>query len=105
MLESERDQIIRLVNERLPAQSVKVRWGGHKVLSISASPIDLNSGQQPIGTVLVCRDFTHEAELARLRNVFVSMISHELRTPLVAILSQTEMLNLSLFGALTDRQV
>ncbi|HEY4721483.1 MAG TPA: ATP-binding protein, partial [Anaerolineae bacterium] len=103
--QAECDQIMQLFRERSQSQSVTARWGAHRVLSISASPIQLESDPQALGTVLVCRDFTREAELARLRNVFVSMISHELRTPLVAILSQTEMLNLSLFGELTDRQV
>jgi signal transduction histidine kinase len=40
----------------------------------------------------------------RLRRAFVSMVSHDLRSPLVGILSNTEMLNLNVYGTLTDNQ-
>ncbi len=44
------------------------------------------------GVVAVMHDMTHEAEVARMKNDFVSHVSHELRTPLASIKAYVEML-------------
>ena len=101
---TEREQVRHLFDKQTPSGSLMIQWNANRVLSLSTSPMYLESDFHSIGTVLICRDVTHESELDRLKNIFVSMISHELRTPLVGILSQTKMLDLALFGALTDKQ-
>jgi len=42
-------------------------------------------------------------ELDRLKSRFVSMVSHELRTPLSAIQGFTEMMEVGVYGAVTDK--
>jgi two-component system phosphate regulon sensor histidine kinase PhoR len=44
------------------------------------------------GVVAVLRDITREAEVAQMKNDFVSHVSHELRTPLASIKAYVEML-------------
>jgi PAS domain S-box-containing protein len=82
--------------------SVKIPWG-QKTLSVSAAPVLLDSGEVT-GSVAVFRDFTHEAEVDRMKSTFVSIASHELRAPLSAILGYAEMLKEDIFGPLTDEQ-
>ncbi|MCD4739525.1 MAG: hypothetical protein K8R89_09760 [Anaerolineae bacterium] len=46
----------------------------------------------------------HLRELDRLKSLFVAMVSHELRTPLTSIQGFTQMLLVSIYGALTNEQ-
>jgi len=46
-----------------------------------------------IGVVTVLRDVTHEVEVARLKDDFVSMVSHELRTPLTSVLGFAQLIH------------
>lgn len=48
--------------------------------------------QADSGVVAVMHDITHEAEVAQMKNDFVSHVSHELRTPLASIKAYVEML-------------
>lgn len=48
--------------------------------------------QDASGVVAVLHDITREAEIARMKNDFVSHVSHELRTPLASIRAYIEML-------------
>lgn len=68
----------------------RVDWG-KRTVSINAAKV-LDDQHHSIGTVAVLRDFTHEAELERMKNTFLAIVSHELRTPLNAILGYAEML-------------
>lgn len=79
----------------------RVEWGG-KTLSVSAAQVYNRS--ENIGTVTVFRDFTHEAEVERLKSTFVAIISHELRTPLNAILGYAEMFRESVYGPMNEKQ-
>ena len=91
-----------LESNPLPHPNIKIPWG-QKTLSVSAAPVCLDSGEV-IGSVAVFRDFTHEAEVDRMKSTFVSIASHELRAPLNAILGYAEMLREGVFGSLADEQ-
>jgi signal transduction histidine kinase len=86
--------------------SFRVEWD-KKTLSISAAQVYDNSKDRHtnIGTVTVFRDFTHEAELEKMKSTFVAVVSHELRTPLNAILGYAEMFKESVYGPMNDKQV
>jgi signal transduction histidine kinase len=58
-----------------------------------------------IGTVIVFRDFTREAEVEKLKSTFVAIVSHELRTPLNAILGYAEMFKETVYGPMNEKQV
>jgi PAS domain S-box-containing protein len=91
-----------LGSNAMRCSSMKINWH-KKTLSVSAAPVRLNSGEV-IGGVAVFRDFTHEAEVDRMKSTFVSIASHELRAPLNAILGYAEMLKEGIFGSLSDEQ-
>jgi PAS domain S-box-containing protein len=82
--------------------SPRIVWS-KKTLSVSSAPVQSSEGTT-IGTVAVFRDFTHEAELERLKSRFVAMISHELRTPLNAIMGYSEMIKESVYGPVNEKQ-
>jgi len=86
--------------------SFRIEWGD-KTLSVSAGQVyDLREeGNINIGTVTVFRDFTHEAEVERLKSTFVAIVSHELRTPLNAILGYAEMFKEAVYGPMNEKQV
>lgn len=80
----------------------RVEWS-EKTLSVGASNVyDMQS--QNIGTVIVFRDFTREAEVERLKSTFVGIVSHELRTPLNAILGYAEMFKEAVYGPVNEKQ-
>jgi len=84
----------------------RIEWG-EKTLSISAAQIYDNRKENNtnIGTVIVFRDFTREAEVEKLKSTFVAIISHELRTPLNAILGYAEMFKEAVYGPMNGKQV
>jgi signal transduction histidine kinase len=86
--------------------SFRIEWGD-KTLSVSAAQVyDFREdGSQNIGTVIVFRDFTQEAEVERLKSTFVAIVSHELRTPLNAILGYAEMFKEAVYGPMNEKQV
>jgi signal transduction histidine kinase len=57
---------------------------GNRVLSTLAAPVETPEGEK-LGTVVVLRDITREAEAEHLKDAFITSISHELRTPLTVI--------------------
>lgn len=65
--------------------------GGERTYKITLSCL---GGNRPegAGVVAVLHDMTHEAEVAQMKNDFVSHVSHELRTPLASIKAYVEML-------------
>jgi len=97
----DQDRLVDLLMDEALA-SLKLRWG-EKTLSISLAPVEEVTNEVS-GTVAVFRDFTREAEIARMKSSFIAIASHELRTPLNAILGYTEMLEQGVCGPLSERQ-
>jgi PAS domain S-box-containing protein len=62
--------------------------GKERPISTIAAPVRLDGNI--IGVVLVFRDVSHEREVERMKEDFVSSVSHELRTPLTSIIAYTE---------------
>ncbi len=82
--------------------SVKFEWAD-KTLSVSFAPVHDMRGAVT-GTVAVFRDFTREAEVARMKSDFVSIVSHELRTPLTAIKGYLELILMGAAGPVSKQQ-
>lgn len=84
----------------------RIGWG-EKTLSVSAAQVYDNRkvSNSNIGTVIVFRDFTREAEVEKLKSTFVAIVSHELRTPLNAILGYAEMFKEAVYGPMNEKQV
>jgi signal transduction histidine kinase len=80
----------------------RIEWGG-KTLSVSAAQV-YNNRSENIGTVIVFRDFTREAEVEKLKSTFVAIVSHELRTPLNAVLGYAEMFKEAVYGPINEKQ-
>jgi signal transduction histidine kinase len=100
---TDRDRVIQLLHEeQSPIPGFTFRWG-KKTLSTSFAAVR-DGSEKPIGHVMVCRDFTREAELDQMKSAFLSMASHEIRTPLNAILGYSDMLHEEVFGKLTPEQ-
>ncbi len=66
---------------------------GQRVLSARSAPI-LEADEQ-LGSVVVLRDVTAEAEAKRLKDDFITTISHELRTPLSVIKGYNDLLRMN----------
>ncbi len=93
-------ELIRTTPGDVP--SIKFEWG-KKTLSATFAPVRDEVGRKT-GTVGVFRDFTREAELERMKNIFISSVSHELRTPLNAILGYADMLKEAVYGPVSNGQ-
>jgi PAS domain S-box-containing protein len=80
----------------------KLRWGA-KTFAVSIAPVHEEATSQS-GMVAVFRDFTREAEIDRMKSLFLSIASHDLRAPLSSILGYVEMLNEGIYGDMTEEQ-
>jgi signal transduction histidine kinase len=76
---------------------------GRKVISAHSAAVRTDDGEY-LGTVIVLRDVTAEAEADRLKDAFVAHVSHELRTPLTAIKGYSELMLIGATGELADEQ-
>jgi signal transduction histidine kinase len=76
---------------------------GKKVISAHSAAVHTDDGER-LGTVIVLRDVTAEAEADRLKDAFVAHVSHELRTPLTAIKGYSELMLIGATGPLEGDQ-
>jgi len=72
------------------SRTVTVAQPRHIELQITAFPITLEGGVRLAGFLM--RDITHEREVERRRDAFISTASHELRTPMTSIMGFSELL-------------
>jgi DNA-binding response OmpR family regulator/two-component sensor histidine kinase len=70
---------------------------------VSFAPVT-NVSAQVTGTVAVFRDYTHEAEVDRMKSDFVSVVSHELRTPLTSIKGYLDLVLMGAAGQINKQQ-
>ena len=63
----------------------------NRTISTHAAPVITPDGH-PLGTVIVLRDITREAEIDRLKDHFIEQVSHELRTPLTAVKGYSDLM-------------
>jgi PAS domain S-box-containing protein len=80
-----------------------LEWG-KKTISVTSALVNDTQGAN-IGTVAVFRDYTHEAEVERMKDTFLAIVSHELRTPLNAILGYAEMIKEAIYGQVNEKQI
>ncbi len=74
-----------------------------RVLSAAIAPVRTPTAQE-LGTVVVLRDVTREAEAENLKNSFITTVSHELRTPLTAVKGYSDLLLMTANGTLSEQQ-
>lgn len=74
-----------------------------RVLSVSSAPVLAPEGDG-LGTVMVLRDITREAEAESLKDDFITGMSHELRTPLTVLKVYSDLLRRTADGHLQDPQ-
>ena len=84
------------------SNNYRIEWN-KRTLSVTSAQV-LDREGEPIGTVAVFRDYTHEAEVKKMKNTFLAIVSHELRTPLNAILGYAEMLKEAVYGPVNEKQ-
>ena len=103
IVEADLEMLVDMLSGReLNTSSVKINWG-EKTLSVSFAPVRA-APHQVIGTVAVFRDFTHEAEIDRMKSDFVSIVSHELRTPLTSIKGYLDLVLMGASGPTNKQQ-
>jgi signal transduction histidine kinase len=98
-----RNLLYAMMDQDTQPVGFRVEWAG-KTLSVSAAQV-YNNRSENIGTVTVFRDFTHEAEVEKLKSTFVAIVSHELRTPLNAVLGYAEMFKEAVYGPMNEKQI
>ncbi len=64
--------------------SVTTIYGKEIFVALYAAPV-IDARGNAIGAIAVLRDITHEKEMDRIKNEFISIASHEINTPLAAI--------------------
>jgi PAS domain S-box-containing protein len=103
VVEADLEMLVDLLGGReLNPSSVKINWGD-KTLSVSFAPVRATP-HHVVGTVAVFRDFTHEAEIDRMKSDFVSIVSHELRTPLTSIKGYLDLVLMGASGPTSKQQ-
>lgn len=84
------------------AVTVQVELAGGRIGSAIGTAIYRGgAGQEEfIGYLIVVRDITHQKEIERMKDDFVSAVSHELRTPLTSVLGFARLIAKKLEGVI-----
>lgn len=105
----EADQLVRLMQLGMVDTGLVLtehftqQWPEHRDLELFSTFISTRDGR-PLGRLFALRDITHQQEVERLKNEFVSHVSHELRTPLTSIIGYADLLIDEDVGAINDDQ-
>ena len=86
-------ELVTLLRHGEGRQNVELDlWeGGHRTISLSASPLHSATGQ-PAGGVIVIRDVTQQRALDRLKAHVLQIASHDLQTPLTVVKGRAQWL-------------
>ncbi|HEV7454877.1 MAG TPA: ATP-binding protein [Candidatus Saccharimonadales bacterium] len=76
--------------------------GTRIIVALTVSPVMLDG--RPRGAIEVFRNITHEVELEKAKDEFISLASHQLRTPATAVKQYAAMLLQGYAGDLTPSQ-
>jgi signal transduction histidine kinase len=74
---------------------IQFDWNDHTVMA-NIAPVALalpGDNHTSGGNVMVLRDITREAQLDRMKTIFLGSVSHELRTPMTAVRGYVELLS------------
>jgi two-component system phosphate regulon sensor histidine kinase PhoR len=74
------------------------------LLPVSSTAAPFMVKGMPRGAIIIFRDFSHEIQVERAKDEFVSLASHQLRTPLTAMMLYAQMLEECRNGDLNDEQ-
>ena len=74
----------------------------NRTISTHAAPVIMPDSHQ-LGTVIVLRDITHEAEIDRLKDHFIEQTSHELRTPLTPVKGYIDLMLQTAAGEIPEK--
>jgi PAS domain S-box-containing protein len=100
---ADQEMLVNLLREQETSCSAfKFGWS-NRTLSVSFAPVRSTDGKG-LGTVVVFRDFTREAEIDRMKNDLVSIVSHELRTPLTSIKGYLDLVLMGASGFVNKQQ-
>lgn len=75
--------------------NIRFEWN-QRTIAANIAPVALrmpDQSQASVGHVMVLRDITHEAELDRMKTIFLGSVSHELRTPMTAVKGYVDLLS------------
>ena len=93
--ETLRERIKETLNKKTTGYSFDFKWGGDNdskdILRARTSVILDKRGEQT-GIITIFHNVTHEREIDKMKNEFISMAAHELRTPLTSIRGFSEIL-------------
>ncbi|MDP3941131.1 MAG: MASE1 domain-containing protein [bacterium] len=78
-----------------------VRKDGTRFIASTSASVLVDQRGNPQGIIVVVRDVTHEKELDRMKDEFISVASHELRTPMAAIKGYLSMILSGRYGQIS----